>query len=239
MAFNCWTPTRGFSEKPSCVANVTTSFFQAKQQVERDVQEVAAAASGIEDDDGGEPFLELCQPVAVRRDAFAFDVSRSKLALQLAPLPPERLHENGLDEGFDVGFAGVVSAELGALIFVEGAFEERAHDAGFNELPVGFAGGGELAQFGFGEFKDAGFLKEVAVEMTNFVFAKGAAGGHDGEQLFERLGKELRIVNPGLGNFRKKMFWQQAGVLGKETKDDAIQKTGDAKIFLLRDVHFL
>src|SRR5438552_7649645 len=112
--------------------------------MERDVKEVAAAAGGIEDGDGGKLFLELRQPVTACCRASAFDVGRGELALEFAPLPPERLHENRFDEGFDVGFAGIVGAELRALVFVQRALEEGAHDARLDKLPVGFTGGGKL-----------------------------------------------------------------------------------------------
>ncbi len=37
---------------------------------------------------------------------------------------------------------------------------------------------------------------------------------------------------------KSRSFGSRPRVLGKETKDDAIEKPGDAEIFLLRDVHF-
>src|SRR5205823_6134745 len=38
-----------------------------------------------------------------------------------------------------------------------------------------------------------------------------------------------------LENFADDIWREQAGVFGEETKDDAIEKTGDAKVFALRD----
>ena len=48
-----------------------------------------------------------------------------------------------------------------------------------------------VRNFGFGEFKDGGFFKQMAVEMADFVFAKRAAFGHDREKFFQRFGKHV------------------------------------------------
>ena len=174
----------------------------------------------------------------MRGVAFAFGVGGGKFAFDFRPFAAKRLHQDGFNQRFDISLAGVMRAKLRALLRFQGAFKQRAHDAGFNKLPVGFARIGKLAQFGFGEFKDAGFFKQMPVEITNLVFAKRAAFGHDREKFFQRLGKQFRVINSGFGNLGEKSFRQKAGVLGKETKDNAIQKAGDAQIFLLRDVHF-
>ena len=52
------------------------------------------------------------------------------------PLAAEGLHDHGLDDQVDVGGAGVVGAELGALGGVEGALEEGAEDGGLDVAPV-------------------------------------------------------------------------------------------------------
>ncbi|MGA2177761.1 MAG: hypothetical protein ABSH38_22525 [Verrucomicrobiota bacterium] len=129
-------------------------------------------------------------------------------------------------------------AQLRALAVIHGALKERAHDAGFNELPVGFAGVGQLFQFIFGDFKNGRILEKMPVEMADFVFAESATPGHDFEKCFERFGEVAQIVEAGLEQFSEKFFRQQSGVLGKETKDDAVEKAGDAKVFLLRDRNF-
>src|ERR1017187_2080509 len=77
----------------------------------------------------------------------------------------------------------------------------------------------------------------MPVKIADFIFAIKSAPGHDTKQLFDSFGKMLRLLQRTFENFHENIFRQQAGVLGKETKDDAIQKTGDAEIFLLRDVH--
>ena len=98
---------------------------------------------------------------------------------------------------------------------------------------------GQGAQLGFREFKDGGFLKKMAIEITDFVFAKRAAPGHDRKKFFQGFGKQFWVVNAGLGNVGEQIFRQKAGVFRKEAKHDAIQKPGDAQIFPLREIHFL
>src|SRR2546425_4057816 len=129
-------------------------------------------------------------------------------------------------------------AELAAVLKIQGAFKERAHDAGLNELPVGKARFRELPQLIFGEFKNRGFLEQMAVEMADFVFAEWAPFGHDFEKLFECFGKVMKIVHAGLEHLAEKLPWQQAGVFGEETEHDAIQEAGDAEVFALRETHF-
>src|ERR1035437_6755342 len=77
----------------------------------------------------------------------------------------------------------------------------------------------------------------MPVETADFVFAEKAARRHHAEQLFDGFGKMLRLLQRAFENFREQIFRQQARVFGKETEDDAIEKPGDAKIFLLREVH--
>ena len=157
--------------------------------------------------------------------------------MELRPLAAERCHEHGFDKRLDVGLARVVRAELGTLGGVERALEERAHDARLDKLPVGLTRIGELAQFLPGELKDGEILEEVAVEMANPVFAERAAGGHDGEETFERDGEVVRVVEAALEQVGEKIFRQQAGVLGEKTKDEAVEEAADAEIFSLGKIH--
>ncbi len=97
------------------------------------------------------------------------------------------------------------------------------------------AASASLRDFVFGEFKDGGFLEQMAVEMANLVFAKRAALGHDVEKLFECFGEMTGSSTPVLSSSVNKLLRQQAGVLGEEAKDDAIEKAGDAEVLALRD----
>src|SRR5205085_8313071 len=118
-----------------------------EQELERDVKEVAAATGGIENCDGNNFVLKGRELRAVllvaavcdrrrfllrRRLSAVIDrrYRRGEFAFQFAPLAPQRRHQDWLDECHDVLFAGVMRTELRALIGVEPALEEVAHDAG-------------------------------------------------------------------------------------------------------------
>ena len=122
--------------------------FQAQQQLQRDVKEVAAAAGGVEDDDGASFLRKAAMRARSCGRAFAaLEAPASRLGLERGPFAPERGHEDRLDEGDDVFAAGVLRAKGGALAGVQAAREERAHDAGLDELPVRLGGLGEQAAF--------------------------------------------------------------------------------------------
>ena len=89
---------------------------------------------------------------------------------------PQRSHEHGFNERFDVGFAGVVRAKLRAKIAftVESAFKQRAHDARLDKLPVRFRRVGQPANFIVRKLEHCGILEQVSVEMADLVFAKTA-----------------------------------------------------------------
>lgn len=127
-------------------------------------------------------------------------------------------------------------AELRALVGIEAALEEITHDAGLDELPVGFAGNGELGDFFFGQFKDGGVFEEMTVEVANLVRAEGAAGRHLREEVFEDFGEMRGIIDAVLENLSNGMLREQAGVFGEEAKDDAIEEAGDAEVLALRDL---
>src|SRR5207302_6968156 len=128
---------------------------------------------------------------------------------------------------------------LRTLRAFECALEERARDPGLDELPIGFGRGGERADFFFVQLQDGGFFKKMAVEMFDLVFAESSAGCHRRKKVFERFGEMFGIVRAGLENVLDHTRGKQAGVLSEETKDDAIEKAGDAQVLALSDGMFL
>ena len=100
MAFNCDTDTCGLNAKPSCVANVMTSFSSPKQQLQRDVKKVAAAARGIKHRHGRKLFLEFGKPFALRGVALAFDVGGGKFAFDLRPFAAEAVASRRVQRAF-------------------------------------------------------------------------------------------------------------------------------------------
>ena len=158
----------------------------------------------------------------------------------LRPFAAEGLHQDGFNQRFDVGFAGVVRAKCERWLSVQGAFKQRAHDAGLDELPVRFGRVGQDA-------RNSASVSSKTVESSNrwplkwriLSLPNVPPLAMTAKSFSSVFGKMFRVVNAGLGNFREQVFRQQAGVLGKETKDDAIEEPGDAEIFLLGDVDFL
>ena len=212
--------------------------FESQEQLQRDVKKVAAAAGGVEHRHRAKLFLELGQPFALRGVAFAFDAGGGKLALDLRPLLPEGLHQDGFHQCFDVGFAGVMRAQLVPVAFVQSALKQRAHDARLNKLPVRLRRLAQNPKLLLVQFKNARIVKQMPVEMTNLVRAKIAAFGHDAKEVFQGPGKVRRIINGGFEDVGKKVRREKPRVLGKHAKNNPIEKPGDAQVFPLRVIHF-
>ena len=128
--------------------------------------------------------------------------------------------------------------DLGPLGVFECALEQCAHDAGLNELPIGFGRGRERADFAFVQLEDSGFFKEMPVEMFDLVFAETAAPRHFGKKFFERFGEMLRIIDALFENFRDNVRREQPSIFSEETKHNAVEKPSDAEILSLRNRMF-
>src|SRR5439155_10241803 len=192
----------------------------------------------VEHGQRGELVLKRNELVALCGRAFAFDAGAGESAFQFTPLAAKRSHEHRFNERSDVGFAGVVRAELRALLRLNSALKQRAHDARLNELPVGFGGFRELGDFSLGQFKDGRFLEQVAVEVASCLGAEVPPFGHDAEKFFQQFGKQARVFQTGLGHLGKQFRRQQAGVVCKQAKYDAVEKAGYAEIFFLSNAKF-
>src|SRR6266516_958792 len=126
-------------------------------------------------------------------------------------------------------------AELRAVIGIEPALEKISHDAGLDELPIGFTCDSELANFLFSQLKHRRLFEQMAIEMTNLVRTERAALRHFSKQIFEHFDKMRRIIDARLENLGDDIFRQQSRVFGKKAEDDSIEKTRDAQIFALSD----
>lgn len=113
--------------------------FEAFHVFEGDVEEVAAAAGGVEYAGVAELVVEVLQLVdglvllALLQPGFGGD-------LDGAPLVAQRVDKGGHDQAFDVGAWGVVGTEFVAFAGVEGAFQQGAEDGGLDLAPVVFGG---------------------------------------------------------------------------------------------------
>src|SRR5438552_5525207 len=85
-------------------------------------------------------------------------------------------------------------AKLRAVVGIKPALKKITHDAGLDELPVGVACDGELANFLFGQLKHSRLFEEMAIEMTNLVLAKCAALRHFFKKIFEHLCEMCWII---------------------------------------------
>jgi hypothetical protein len=128
--------------------------LDALEVLERDVQEVAAAAGGVEHAQGAEPMMEafdlgarLLQLRVARLPLEVLGLAREKQGgrLRVAPFLAQRLDHRRHDEAFDVGPRGVVGAEGVAFLGIEGALEQRAEDRGLDLAPVGLAAPSRLS----------------------------------------------------------------------------------------------
>ena len=157
----------------------------------------------------------------------------SREALSGGPFAAEGSHEDRLDQGDDVLAAGVLRAEGGPLVGVQATGKEGAHDAGLDELPVGFGGFGQGAALVIVQLEDGGVLEEVAVEVANLVLAEHAALGHRPKQGFEGVGELVRVIQGNPGDVGEELLGQQAGVLGEEAEDQAVEEAGNAEVLAL------
>jgi hypothetical protein len=78
----------------------------------------------------------------------------------------------------------------------------------------------------------------VAVEVADLVLPKVPPRGHDGEELLQPLGEVVRVVEAELEQVGEEVpVGQQAGVLGEEAEDDAVEEAGDAQVLALGEIH--
>ena len=176
--------------------------------------------------------------VAAGLRALALLEGGGEFTFQRRPFTAERSHEHGFHQRSDVLLTREVRAQLRALVRVQAALEERAEDGWFDELPVRLGSFREQPNLILGQLEHGGVLEEMAVEVTDFVMTKRAALRHDGKQFLKTFGEELWLVDGGFGDVAENRLRQQAGILGKEAKNDAIEEAGDAEIAPLREVHF-
>src|ERR1019366_4330438 len=135
-----------------------------------------------------------------------------------------------------VNFAGVMRTQLCAKITlaVERALEQRAHDGGLDKLPVRFRRVRQEADVVIRHFKHRYIFEQMSVEMANLSMSKHATLGHHPEKLLQRFIEFLFAFQTHLRDFREKILGQQAGIFREKTKHDAIEKTRDAQVLLLR-----
>ncbi len=105
--------------------------FEPLHVFQRDVEEVAGAAGGVEDADGAQRWWKARTSVGGVLE-LAFVGEQQGGGLDVVPVGAQRLDDGGQDQAVDVGARGVVGAEVVAFERVEGAFEQGAEDGGLD-----------------------------------------------------------------------------------------------------------
>jgi hypothetical protein len=137
--------------------------FETLHVFERDVEEVAGAAGGVEDAGGAQFVVPGADEVGGILE-LAFVGEEQGGGLGVVPISAQGLDDGGQDEAVDVGARGVVGTEVVAFERVEGTFEQGAEDGGFDFGPVGAAGFEQQVDLVTVERQNLGLLEELAVE---------------------------------------------------------------------------
>jgi hypothetical protein len=207
--------------------------FEPLHVFERDVEEVAGAAGGVEDAGGAQFVVPGADEVGSLTE-LAFVGEQQGGGLGVVPVGAQRLDDGGQDEAVDVGARGVMGAEVVAFKRVEGAFEQGAEDGGLDFGPVGAAGFEQEVDLVAVERQNFGIFEQLAVEARQ----PGADG--DGELAFihrlPEFGNErdelLRGFLQGLEQGGERALvvdlGQQADVFGEHREEAAREKGGDS-----------
>ena len=114
------------------VGQLTDHFgLQGLQQVEGDVKEVPGSAGGVQDPQVAQPALEVAQQLAgglalgLSGRAFLRVHELPYGRLHGVPFGPQRINHGRADQAFDVLARREVGAQLVALAFVQGLFQQR------------------------------------------------------------------------------------------------------------------
>ena len=113
------------------------------EKLQRDIQEIARAAGGVEHFDSAEFVVESAGNgegrlvVAGAQRIFDF-------GLGAFPIGAEGLDDSGDHKALDIGAGRIMGAELGALARIERAFKQGAENGGFDIAPILFGGNQQL-----------------------------------------------------------------------------------------------
>ena len=208
--------------------------LQVLERVQRQVQEVARAAGGVEHREGAKPGEEPAQPplrfapeprprrLRPRRPRPLH--ARRDPRLHRLPFGEQGAHHHRLDEPHDLVPVGVVRAELRTLGRVQAALEQGPQDRGVDLRPVEgrrLAGGLDLGPF---QRQRGIVVEQPAVEPRHRLEPDPAPGGHRPEQV-PREGGEL--FGPSVGVLQhpgEHPVRQQAHVLGEHAEHEPVDE---------------
>ena len=198
------------------------------QAFERQVQEVATAASRVEHPKVLQPLQEagkqrLRIAISLVAVLFAARQRRPQARQQGRPLGQQRARNHGGDHPVDGGRVGVVGAQLAAHRRIEPALKQRAKNAGVDGRPVQRTGGFERGHVGQRQRRHGHRLEQPAVEPGDVVHAKQAAAAHRGQQRIKLHAQAVR-ADVDAHQPLKQPLGQQAHVLGKKAEHALRQK---------------
>ena len=223
--------------KPSSGGEDGDLLLEVEQLAQGDVEEVAAAAGGVEHADGaelgGEARAGLAELVRVAGAALrpvGLVALRRKvvgLGLHLGPAAAQRRHQHRLDDEQDVVAAGVVGAELGALGGVQAALEEGAEDGGLDAGPVEGGGVGEESRPSAVEVEHGGVVEQAAVEVGMWSAPKQPPAVMAAKSWRRRSRKAAGgSARPRRAGGVNRSVGQEADVFGEEAEEEADEEVG-------------
>jgi hypothetical protein len=150
-----------------------------------------------------------------------------RLALDVCPLAPQRIHQHRLDDQPDIGRARVVQAELGALARVDRALEQRAEDRRLDLAPIEARSGGQVLDLVGGERQHIVIGKEPAIEARHARQPEVAARVEGLKQRPHPVGELLGRKDRRLQVLRHEVARQQTHVLREEGEDQLHEERRD------------
>jgi len=118
---------------------------QIEEELQGDVEEIPAAAGGVQHPDGGDFIGEGAQEIAdlLSRPGAFFSILAFRIGLELVyfgldpfPLSAQGRHQHRFHDQQNVSLAGVVRSQLAALGRVEAALEQRPKDGWLHLPPI-------------------------------------------------------------------------------------------------------
>ena len=207
--------------------------------LQRQVQEVAGAAGGVQHAEGAQPGqegLEQRLRPCVRLVLSAGAIPGPRPGVQdpgdalprLRPIGQQRLADHRADHPFDHLGRGVVGAQLAALAGVQPALEQGAEDGGVHVGPVQLGGKLHLRHVGRRERQGRVVVEQPAVEPGDGREAHHAAApGHGGEELPGHALERRLLAAGGVQHPGQHPRRQQAHVVRKQAEDQAVDEVRD------------
>ena len=190
--------------------------FEPLQVLQRDIEEIAGTAGGIEDGDPAEVSVKSAQ--LRNRTRFVTGICQlDRGSLDRFPIGAQRLDDGRQHQTFDIGSRGVMRAEPGALVLVERAFQQGSEDRRLYGRPIRFGGIDQKIQLIRIKRDRLSIFKQTAVEAQDVITQLGGKPAlvHVGPQAPHHRCEGLRFPSQPLQQFAKAILRQQADIFGE------------------------